>query len=81
MPTLIVAGLMALLWLSIAMIVVVQIITYWGAPDAWAGVSFIMFEFSFVLLFLAIFGCAMTIATYGITQAVRYSRSERAAAR
>jgi len=78
LPTLIVGGLMILLWLGLAAIVVTTIVSASGDPYFWDSVSFILWEFSGVLLVVGMFGTAVTLGTYGITTMVRASRRDRA---
>lgn len=75
-PTLVVAGLMLLLWLGLAAIIVVTVVSYSGDPYFWEGVSFILWEFSWVLIIVGTFGTAVTLATYGITTMVRRTRTQ-----
>jgi len=77
-PTLVVGGIMLFLWLGLAAIVVTTIVSASGDPYFWDSVSFILWEFSWVLLVVGTFGTAVTLGTYGITSMVRASRKDRA---
>jgi len=77
-PTLIVGALMTMLWIGLAAIVVVTVVSASGDPYFWDTISFILWEFSWVLIVVAAFGTWVTLATYGITTLVRRARYARA---
>lgn len=78
LPTIVVGTIMTILWLGFFAI---SLLAMWGnGVDgyAWDAATFVFWEFSIVLLFVAAFGTGITLATYGVTMFVRRIRRDRA---
>lgn len=78
LPTIVVGAIMAILWLGLFAL---SLLAMWGnGVDgyAWEAATFVFWEFSIVLLFVAVLGTRITLATYGVTVFVRRVRRESA---